>query len=157
MAKLWHELGKKQPFDNPGEETFVNLVLTTSRLARPVEQLLKARGLSDATYNILRILRGAGDAGRMSGDIGRQLISSVPDVTRLVDGLEKRRLVVRRRSAADRRVVQVFLTPAGAALLATLDSPLRALHQRQVRGLSRPHLRRLNDLLDALRAANRDA
>src|SRR5690242_9245315 len=91
------EIGKRRPFELPEQEAYLNLLRTMSFLSADGERMLKEHGLSEATYNILRILRGAGDAGRPSGEIGRDMITRVPDVTRLVDRLEKMGLATRCR------------------------------------------------------------
>jgi DNA-binding MarR family transcriptional regulator len=75
------------------------------------------------------------------------MITRVPDITRLVDGLVADALVTRTRCDQDRRVVYVGITPAGLELLDTLDVPLLAMHQQQLGHLSLEELTELNRLL----------
>jgi len=80
-------------------------------------------------YNVLRILRGAGKTGRSCSEVADRMIHRVPDVTRLLDRLESRGLVVRQREARDRRIVRCWITDAGIHLIAPLDAPMAKLHQ----------------------------
>jgi DNA-binding MarR family transcriptional regulator len=136
-------------------DAFLALVTTAERLEREVVELLKSASLSPSQYNILRILRGAGDAGLTCGQVGGRLVRHDPDVTRLMDRLVRRGLVERSREEQDRRVVRSRITTAGLELLATLDTPVDALHERQFGHMSERRLRELKTLL--AEAASRDA
>lgn len=169
LSSLAREIGKRRPFDSPEQELFLNLIRTTSLLAGEFDQLFRAHGLSESTYNILRILRGhlhtdadaantaptpgppAHLGGRSCSQIGAELVARVPDVTRLLDGLEHRGLIARRRSAEDRRVVIASITDAGLALLTTMDVPVLDLHRRQLGHLRPADMKQLNDLLVRVR------
>jgi DNA-binding MarR family transcriptional regulator len=144
------ELNKKKPFDLPEQEAWLSLLRTTSILAQPIEQLFKVHGLSESTYNALRILRASSD-GRPCSEVGRDLVARVPDVTRLIDRLEKAGLATRSRETADRRVVNIRITDKGLALLAKLDQPLRDLHKQQFEPLTRAELAELIRVLQKLR------
>ena len=78
--------------------------------------MLKTFGLSPTQYNALRILRGAGDQGRSCSEIAERMINHDPDITRLVDRLERRGLVARSREGRDRRVITTRITLAGLDL-----------------------------------------
>jgi DNA-binding MarR family transcriptional regulator len=82
--------------------------------------------------------------------VGERLITRSPDVTRLIDRLEKRKLVTRRPRPDDRRAVRICITAAGRDLLAPLDQKSRSMIQRQFGGLSARKLHTLRDLLDEL-------
>src|SRR5205823_12001244 len=97
----------------------------------------QAHGLTGPQYNVLRILRGHGGDGVPCHEIGGQTVARTPDVTRLVDRLEAAGLAERARTAADRRVVLVRITPAGRELLARLDQPVLDLHRQALAHLSR--------------------
>jgi len=146
-AGLQHEIGKKKPFDVPEVEAGLNLIRTVSALADDFETLFREHGISGAAYNVLRILRGAGPNGRMCHQIGTDMITRVPDVTRLVDRLERAGLAQRRRCDKDRRVVHVKITTKGLEVLARLDRPTVELHRRQLGHLTRAELAELNRLL----------
>jgi DNA-binding MarR family transcriptional regulator len=119
---------------------------TADRLSRGPAQLLREHDLSTALYNVLRILRGAPD-GLLCGEIAARMITREPDVTRLVDGLEKRDLVRRCRGEEDRRRVLVSITPTGLALLSQMDDPIQQLHRFQLGHLTRKQLQALGYLL----------
>jgi DNA-binding MarR family transcriptional regulator len=126
------ELRQNKPFAAPEEELFLSLVRTADLLGRKLSALLKIRDLSPAQYNVLRILRGAGNKGLPCGEIGARMVTRDPDVTRILDRLERRKLVSRERGAGDRRVVSTCITPAGMSLLKTLDAPLMKIHREQL-------------------------
>jgi DNA-binding MarR family transcriptional regulator len=130
---------------------FVALLQTTDTLAQEAEQLLKAAGLTGAQYNVLRILRGAEPEGLACRAIGDRMISHDPDITRLLDRMEKRLLITRERQTDDRRVIKTRITPQGLSLLKTLDQPVHDLHERQFRHMSAARLKILSDLLEEAR------
>lgn len=144
---LQAELRKKRPFDVPEEEAFLNLARTLESLAAPFEQLFRSRGISGSQYNVLRILRGVGGEGLPCSEIAAQMVSRDPDITRLVDRLEKAGLVERVRVARDRRVILVRVTPAGLKLVNELDRPLIELHRKQMGHMTRAELTELSRLL----------
>ncbi len=134
---------------------FVALQRLASALGQDVAELLKGSELSAAQYNVLRILRGAGKSGLACGEIAARMIAKDPDITRLLDRLEKRGLVGRARESDDRRVVTTRITAQGLALLTALDGPVLQLHQRQLAGLGEEKLERLLQLLEEAGAAGR--
>jgi len=130
---------------------FVSLLQTADTLGQEAEQLLKAAGLTGAQYNVLRILRGAEPKGLACRAIGDRMISHDPDMTRLLDRMEKRGLISRERQSDDRRVVKTRITAPGLGLLKTLDQPVHDLHKRQFRHMSAARLKILSDLLEEVR------
>jgi DNA-binding MarR family transcriptional regulator len=126
------ELRQTRPFATREEELFLSLIRTADELGRSLSDLLKSRGISVPQYNALRILRGAGDEGLPCGEIAARMVTRDPDVTRLLDRLQRRGLIARGRGADDRRVVSTRITPDGLTLLAELDEPVRETHKRQL-------------------------
>lgn len=112
----------------PGERLMLALGLATADLGSISTEILGRHDLSHTQYNVLRMLRGAGDRGLSHSDITRRMVVGVPDVTRLVDGLEKRGLVRRGRDPADRRRVLHRIEAAGLRLLSRVDPQLREFH-----------------------------
>lgn len=125
------------------QEAYVALLSTAGALERDFTELLRPYELSGPQYNVLRILRGAGPEGATCGEVGGNLIRHDPDVTRLLDRLEKRGLIARGRDTKDRRIVRTRITGAGLDLLATLDDLIDATHERQLGHLSEADLRGL--------------
>lgn len=150
-STLQNELRKKRPFELPEEEAGLNLVRTVDVTRIPFDRLFDKYGISDPQYNVLRILRGHGGQGLPCTDIIAQMVSRMPDMTRLVDRLEKGGLVRRSRTDADRRVVLICITSAGLELLARLDQPIRDLHKQTLGHLTRAELADLNRLLVKVR------
>lgn len=145
-ASLQDEIHKKRPFELPEQEAMLNIVRTASALAGEFERLFRAHGLTDAQYNVLRILRGEG-ARMPSLSIAQRTVTRVPDITRLVDRLEAAELVERERCPEDRRVVYVSITKKGLRKLAELDEPVNDLHRAQLGHLGAKDLAALSELL----------
>lgn len=151
-TRLQAEIGQKKPFVSLEEEAYLNLVRTADTLTRELELMVQPHGITPTQYNVLRILRGAGDEGATCTAISERLLAFDPDVTRLLDRLEKSRLVTRKRSLTDRRVVMTNITEAGLQVLSELDAPLKALLRRQFKAIAREHLTRLIEDLELVRA-----
>jgi DNA-binding MarR family transcriptional regulator len=150
--RLLRELKQRKPFGSLEEEALLELMRSASLVMREGEQFFASYGLTTTQYNVLRILRGAGPAGLACREIGERLVAPDPDVTRLLDRLEKRRLIARRRDTADRRVVLTVITPEGLDLLRSLDRPTAAMLERNFSAFSSVEIRRLIALLEKLRA-----
>jgi DNA-binding MarR family transcriptional regulator len=138
----------------PEEAAFLDLARTTEILSAPIVQLLKTQELSPAPYNVLRILRGSPE-GLTCREIGERMITRDPDITRLLDRLEKRKLIARNRDDKDRRVVLTRITDAGFELLTKLDQPLREVHRKMLGHLGPERLRSLGQLLELCRSKAR--
>lgn len=134
----------------PEESLFVELARTTDLLSRGPVQVLKQERLSPTQYNVLRILRGAPE-GLLCGQIAERMISRDPDITRLLDRMEKRALLSRRREEPDRRRVVVRITSEGLATLSRLDAPIQQVHRRQLGHLAPAKIKQLIQQLRACR------
>lgn len=120
----------------PEQDAFVALQRAATRLMDGVAELLKPFGLRPAQYNVLRILRGAHPEQLNCRQVAARMMTREPDLTRLLDRMEKAGLIRRQRQPSDRRVVRVGVTAKGLALLAEVDGPLLALHRLQFSVLS---------------------
>ena len=145
------EIQQTKPFISLEDEALVALQRTADRLHWRLSEMLKAHGLSPTQYNALRILRGAGDEGRACSEIAERMINRDPDITRLVDRLERRGLAIRSREGQDRRVITTRITPAGLELLQTLDGPVEAFNRNMLGALGEQRLRTLIQLLEVIR------
>ena len=135
---------------SPEEAAFLELVRTTDLLSRGLVRIMKTEDISSTQYNVLRILRGS-PKGLACGEIANRMITRDPDVTRLLDRLEKRELISRCRETKDRRTVMARITPEGLKLLARLDEPVQAAHRKQLGHLGRERLQALTDLMNLAR------
>lgn len=142
---------RRRRFDSPQQEAFLNLWRTYDRLRIEEDRLFAAVDLTPQQYNALRLLRGEGDAGLPTLTLAQRLVSRAPDITRLLDKLEERKLIRRHRPPDNRRVVEIRITPEGRALLASLDEPVRRCHARQLGHVRPADLRKLVELLQEAR------
>ena len=138
------------------ERIFIALLKTADALGQEAEQLVRSANLTGTQYNVLRILRGAVPEGLACRGIGERLISHDPDITRLLDRMEKRGLITRERQKDDRRVVKTRITPQGIELLKPLDQPMRDLHKRQFRHVAATRLKILSGILEEIRVRNQE-
>jgi len=148
---LQAELKQKAPFRSREQEAYLALLRTADALQSSVEAKLNEFGLTGTQYNALRILRGAGPEGLPCSEIGERMITRDPDVTRLLNRLEKRGLVTRVRAKADRRVIYGKITTAGLKLLREMDEPIEK-HGRQIlKHVGQEKLQQLIELLELVR------
>lgn len=134
MNILYQRLQTKRIL-HEGEEVLLALAIAAGELGNLVNQILRDFDLTHPRYSVLRILRGAGEVGISCGEIGERMLISPPDVTRLVDPLVRRDWVVRTRSADDRRVVVLRLSPQGHQALDDVRKPLERLYESIAGGL----------------------
>lgn len=151
-SNLQEQIGQRKPFANRETEAFLNITRTYAVLTDEAERLMQQYGLTGVLYNVLRILRGAGEPVTCS-TISKRMLTRVPDVTRLIDRLCAKELVERHRTEEDRRLVLVTLTTAGRDLLTRMDGPVEALHCHQLGHMAADELQLLNALLVKARAA----
>lgn len=136
-------------------EVFLGIVRAAETLTRHLSDALTPFRLTVSQYSVLDNLRRAGDAGLACGEIAERLITRDPDITRLVDRLEDRGLVIRRRERPDRRVVRAQITTEGLWLLAQLDAPIGRLHARHLTPMGKRNLGLLSELLHTAETGRR--
>lgn len=151
--KLRAEIQQTKPFQSLEQEAILNLIRTASLMEQIGAAVVKPHGLSLPQYNVLRILRGAGERGLKCSAVAERMITRDPDVTRLFDRLERERLITRQRSSDDRRVVNVRISDTGMRLLATLDEPMLAAHRNAMNHMGREKLAQLIELLEDARGS----
>jgi DNA-binding MarR family transcriptional regulator len=121
---LLREIRQTKPFRSSSHEAAIGLMRTASLIQRNYSRFVEPFGLTIQQYNVLRILRGAGDAGLPTLEIGDRMIEQTPGITRLLDRLEIKGMVRRERSASDRRQVFCWITAEGLRLLGDIDDPI---------------------------------
>ena len=151
MTTLRDDLKQNKPFAGPTQEAAVSLMRTADLVRRSVAAVVEPHGITPQQYNVLRILRGAGERGLPTLEISERMIEQTPGITRLVDRLQSKKLVVRRRCTTDRRQVFCRITESGLALLAGLEKPLRDAEDAALAKLSSKELGQLVMLLDKAR------
>lgn len=150
-SQILEELRQTRPLRSVQEEALLGLLRTADRLRRLGGGVVEPFGISNQQYNVLRILRGAGEEGLPTLEIADRLIEQAPGITRLLDRLEKKKLIRRRRRSQDRRQVLCWITPAGIELLARLDKPVTKFGREALNMLSEKELRALVGILDRVR------
>jgi DNA-binding MarR family transcriptional regulator len=150
-SALRAELRQRKPFASLEQEAYLSVKRTEAALREHFDQVLKPYGISVTQYNVLRILRGAGQAGLCRNEIRDRLIDRMPDVTRLLDRMEETGWITRTRSTEDRRQVSTELTKSGRELVDSLDGPVAAEHQRRLGHMTKTQLRALIQLLSVVR------
>jgi DNA-binding MarR family transcriptional regulator len=146
-----HKPRRHKHFDSPQQEAYLNLWRTYDRLRMLEDELFGRSNLSAQQYNTLRLLRAAHPKKVPTLHLGSRLISRAPDITRLLDKLGERGLIVRDRPPDNRRIVNVGITDAGLALLEELADEVRECHLRQLGHLDPREMKKLVELLQKAR------
>jgi DNA-binding MarR family transcriptional regulator len=153
---LQDELKQSKLFRSLEQEALLSIERTAAVLGHDLADALREYEITPTQYNVLRILRGAGEKGLCRNEVRDRLVSQVPDVTRLLDRMEEMQLVERERAEEDRRMVFTRITRKGSQLLARLDEPVVQLHHAQLGHLGAARLRTLIDLLAVARQGRDD-
>lgn len=149
---IQEEIRQSKPFRTRSQEAYLALLRTADDSRRYIGHVLEPAGVTLQQYNVLRILRGAGDEGLPTLTIGERMVERTPGVTRLVDRMVTKGWVTRARCTEDRRRVWCQITPAGLALLARLDKPVQDVDDSFREVLDEGELAELIGYLDRIRA-----
>jgi DNA-binding MarR family transcriptional regulator len=133
-------------------ELYFCLTRTLGTLQREVDDLLKTYGVSEPQYNVLNVLQEAYPESLSCGDIAGKMVSRDPDITRLLDRLERSGFIERRRGSPDRRLVFVKILEPGMQLMDTLREPVARLQERQFASLQDSDIQALLECLDRVRS-----
>jgi MarR family transcriptional regulator, organic hydroperoxide resistance regulator len=153
-SALQHELRQRRPFQSAAHEAVVGLMHTADLVRRQMTALVEPHGLTLQQFNVLRILRGAGDEGLPTLEVADRMVEQTPGVTRLLDRLEAKELVRRQRCAKDRRQHLCWISAKGLALLEKIDPVTGRAHEESLKGLRQKDRVLFIRLLDAIRAAH---
>jgi DNA-binding MarR family transcriptional regulator len=124
-SSLATALKQNRPFVSLEQEVYLSILRTASELSYAVDQFFRPFGITSSQYNVLRILRGAGPDGLCRNEISERMVTATPDMSRLLDRMEKAGWVTRERAEDDRRQVFTYITKSGMELLAKLETPTR--------------------------------
>ncbi len=152
---IQEEIAQTRPFHSQRAEVAVSILRTAALIERYFAQVVARSGITIQQYNVLRILRGAGDEGLPTLVIRDRMIHEAPGITRLLDKLEQAGLARRERTSADRRQVFCFITETGARLLDDLTGEMREADNVAVGLLSDTEQLELLSLLEKVRAGHR--
>lgn len=153
--RLQHRTDPSTANEQASQEAVTKLIRVADRITRFLEQTFARFDLTGPQYNVLRILRGAGEPLPTMKVAGRML-QKTPAVTGILDRLEKKGLVQRERSSEDRRVWLCSITKEGLKLLDEMEVPVREANSDVMRGASREELEKLATLLDRIEPATQE-
>jgi DNA-binding MarR family transcriptional regulator len=148
---LQEEIAQRRPFHSVKAEVAVSVLRTAALIERHFAQVVAQSGITVQQYNVLRILRGAGEAGLPTLVIRDRMIHEAPGITRLLDKLEAAGLARRERTSPDRRQVFCYITPGGLSVLDALDVAMKEADDVAVGSLSEEEQRTLLRLLERVR------
>jgi DNA-binding MarR family transcriptional regulator len=135
---------------SPAAGAWLALVVAADHVMSFTEGVCEEHGITGDQYNVLRILRGARPHGLDRGQITARLARRAPDMTRMLDRLERQRLVRRERGADDARRSIAQITDAGIRLLDRMQPRMEAAMADATAALTTDQLRTLAELCDAL-------
>jgi DNA-binding MarR family transcriptional regulator len=150
-ASLATALKQTRPFVSLEQEVYLSLLRTTSELSHAVDQFFRPFGITSSQYNVLRILRGAGADGLCRNEISERMVTATPDVSRLLDRMQKAGWVTRERAEDDRRQVSTYITKSGMELLAKLETPTNDFVMRLFAGAAVSDLKIVLKVNDRIR------
>jgi DNA-binding MarR family transcriptional regulator len=126
MGEALRKRLRQSRFETPVQEAVLNVVVAAGWLDERLTEALAPHDITPAQYNVLRILRGALPGGYARCEIAGRALRRAPDLTRMIDRLETRRLVGRARSEHDRRRSVTRITRRGLELLERAQESVRA-------------------------------
>lgn len=137
---------KKIP-DSPSRTAYINLIATSDIIHSDFAKLFRAHGITATVFNAMRIIIKGPKEGLPVGKVGAGLIQQVPDITRLLDRMERDGWVKRKRSKVDRRSVTALLTAEGKRKCESLYAEVTRLHRSQMAHMSDRDLKTMAKLL----------
>jgi len=96
-SALQREIRQRRPFQSPGHEAVLGLLRTADLVRRQAAALVEPHGITLQQFNVLRILRGAGDDGLPTLEVAVRMVEQTPGVTGCSNRLEAKELVRRQR------------------------------------------------------------
>jgi DNA-binding MarR family transcriptional regulator len=140
---------KQSKFRNEFQKAGINIIYTFNWMSERMKNLFEVHGLTLQQFNILRILRGAGQP-LSTLQIRQRMLDKMSDTSRIVDRLVIKGFVKKEICKSDKRLVDVSITDKGKKILAKLDN-----HQDEMDGmlnnLTETEAKTINILLDKIR------
>jgi DNA-binding MarR family transcriptional regulator len=148
---LQAELKQKKPFPRVTAEALLSVLRTAAVLEHQLTEALKPYGITHTQYNVLRILRGAGNKGLCGREVAERMVSRVPDVSRLLDRMEETGLISRDRDPDDRRHVTARITRKGLTMIERATPELEAVERARAGQIPTGRLQQLIEVLGTVR------
>ncbi len=133
---------------SPGEELALNLKVASSLFTDVFEKSISSFGITGSQYNVLRILRGVYPEGHARCEIFKRMIDKSPDITRLIDRLEKQGLVERIRTTEDRRMSISKITEKGLELVNKLQPVINEANKLITENLTDNECKQLSEKIE---------
>src|ERR1700729_1899156 len=150
-SSLATALKQNRPFVSLEQEAYLSILRTASDLSRAVDQFFRPFDITPSQYNVLRILRGAGADGLCRNEISERMVTATPDMSRLLDRMERAGWVTRKRAEDDRRQVSTYIMKSGMELLAKLETPTNDFVMRLFAGAAASDLKTVLKVNDRIR------
>lgn len=150
MGEILKKRLNQSSFESPVQEAVLNLLVASGHVRDRLDRVCVDHGITNGQYNVLRILKGVHPAGHARCEIARRLLERSPDVTRLIDRLERQGLVERARSEDDRRLSVTRITRRGLRVLDEMQPRVDAAFREIAERLSADDARQLSRLCESL-------
>ena len=151
-SSLAATIKQNRPFVSLQQEAFLSILRTASELSHAADKFLRKFEITQQQYNVLRILRGAGAEGLCRNEISARMVAATPDMSRLLDRMEKSGWITRERAEDDRRQVSTFITDSGQKLLKMIEAPVGDEIHRLFEGVKSTDLTMLVEVLAQIRS-----
>lgn len=142
---------KTKPIKDHYSRAYLNIMYTGTWMLGKINQVLKPYDLTEPQYNVLRILRGQHGEAMPLFEIQERMIQKMSNVSRLIDKLLDKGLVVRKECKDNRRKVDIMITKKGLDMLEEVNPDLDQLFDAISKNLRKDEAKQLGELLDALR------
>ena len=140
----------KSNFSNEYQKARVNIHFTHNYLSEQLIEIIKPLDLSPTQFNVLRILRGQHPATSSIGLLKERMLDKNSDISRVVDRMLTKKLVVRKECKQDRRQKDIQISQLGLDILSKIDEHEKVL-DKKMQHLTLEEVTQLNNLLDKIR------
>ena len=137
---------KQLKFKSTHQKAIINLLFTASWIQTQQQQFFKSYGITNQQFNILRILKGQYPQAISATEIKSRMLDKNSDVSRLLDRLASKKLILKQTCPKDKRAADVSITQTGLDILAELDKKQKQIDT--VLSLSEKEAEELSNLLD---------
>jgi DNA-binding MarR family transcriptional regulator len=151
LSSLQEAIKQSRPFYSRQQEAYLSILRTATELSHSTDQFLRKFGITQAQYNVLRILQGAGSEGLGRNEISERMVAVTPDMTRILDRLQIAGFIIRRRDRVDKRQSSTTITDSGKTLLRKIEGSLMRLHMTQLECLSASEINMILNSMMAIR------
>jgi DNA-binding MarR family transcriptional regulator len=139
-------------FASEHQKAMVNIIYTSNWMNERLKTFFDKEDITQQQFNILRILRGAGEP-ISTLQIRQRMLDKMSDTSRIVDRLVLKGLVKKNACPTDKRLVDVNISAKGKNLLDKMDNSQKSMDSI-LKNLTNPEAKVLNKLLDKMRLSS---